>query len=84
MKAAVLNIRKFDFNCSQFHRLDGDCLLDNTQFLVESITVHIVFSVYAACVHLAPVAAAFTGLSAPPLFSSPRDGKKTWGGRFNG
>jgi hypothetical protein len=68
MKAAVLNIREFDFNYSRFHRLDGDCLLDNIQFQVESITIHIVFSVYAACVHLAPVAAAFTGLSAPPLF----------------
>ena len=40
VQAAVLNIRKFDFNCSQFHRLDGDCLLDNTQFLVESFTIH--------------------------------------------
>ena len=38
MQAAVLNIRKFDFNRSQFRRLDGDCLLDNTQFLVESFT----------------------------------------------
>jgi hypothetical protein len=40
MQGAVLNIRKFDFNCSQFHRLDGDRLLDNTQFPVEGFTIH--------------------------------------------
>jgi hypothetical protein len=57
----VLNIRKFDFNRSQFYRLDGDCLLDNTQFLVEAFTIHTVFSINTACVHLVPVAAALTG-----------------------
>jgi hypothetical protein len=50
VQAAVLDIRKFYFNCSQFRRLDDDCLLDNTQFLVKSIPIHIGFSVYAACV----------------------------------
>jgi hypothetical protein len=60
VQAAVLNIRKFDFNRSHFHRLDGDCLLDSTQFLVESFRIHS-FSVFAACVHLVPVASALTG-----------------------
>jgi hypothetical protein len=41
MQAAVLNICKFDFNRSQFRCLNGDCLLDNTQFLVETMPSHI-------------------------------------------
>ena len=41
MQATMLNIRKFYFNRIQFRSLNGDCLLDNTQFLVESFTIHI-------------------------------------------
>gem|GEM_PF-2266398 len=65
VQTALLNIRYFNFNLSQLHSLKGDCLLDNTQFLVESFTIHVIFSVSPACVRLVMVAAALTGISAP-------------------
>lgn len=84
VQAAMLNIRKFNFNRSQFGRLNGDCLLNNTQFQVESITIHIVFSVSTACVRLVPNRSRFTGLSAPAHFFRHDVAKKSWAGALIG
>jgi hypothetical protein len=83
MQATMLNIRKFYFNRSQSRSLNGDSLLYNTQFLVESFTIHIVFSVSAACVLLVLVRSRSHWVKrASPVFS-PRRGKKSLGRRFN-
>ncbi len=69
MQAAVLDIRKFDFNRSQFDRLDGDCLLNNTQFLVESFTIHTVSpSMRLACIWCRSQPLSLGKAHAPPFF----------------